>query len=189
MTQLHADVVMIRQHLRDIPNWTVPPGHSFHWYCPGDERNWHNIQKQADRLNDVTPELFARSFGAEERLLKERVLFLSDQDGHAIGTAAAWFDDDYHGQSWGRVHWVAIVPQKQGRGFSKPLVTQICLRLRQLGHERAYLTTNIARVPAISLYLKFGFTPEIRSQGDQHAWTDFENRSGHPLGLELPTVS
>ena len=189
MTQLQADVVMTRQHLRDIPSWTLPTGHSFQWYRPGDEKKWHKIQRQADRLNDITPELFEHSFGTDEHLLKERVLFLIDQDGHAIGTAAAWFGDDCHGQRWGRVHWVAIVPQEQGRGLSKPLMTQICLRLRQLGHKRAYLTTNTARTPAISLYLAFGFTPEIRSRGDLQAWRDFENQSGHPLGLEPPVVS
>jgi len=189
MAQNHTGVTMIRQHLRNIPNWTLPPGYSFRWYRPGDEKWWYNIQKQADQLNDIMPESFVHSFGTDEHLLEERILFLIDPEGHAIGTAAAWFDDNFPGQSWGRVHWVAIVPQRQGRGFSKPLMTQVCLHLRQLGYERAYLTTDIARIPAIRLYLSFGFRPVISSQKELQIWKDFENRSSYSSHPELPTPS
>ncbi len=60
------------------------------------------------------------------------------------------------GDEWLRIHWVAIAPAYQGRGLAKPLVAAACLRLRALGHVWAYLTTSTSRLPAVSLYTKFG---------------------------------
>ena len=69
-----------------------------------------------------------------------------------------------------RVHWVAIVPDHQGKGLAKPLLTAICNRLVEIGHDRAYLTTNTVRLPAINLYLAYGFEPEIDTDEDRRVW-------------------
>src|SRR5207248_4802613 len=98
------------------------------------------------------------------RLLVERQCYLLNAFGQAIGTGTAWFNDNFEGKSFGRVHWLAILPEFQGRGLGKPLLTAICSRLRDLGHERAYLTTSTQRIPAIRLYLRFGFVPLIRDE-------------------------
>jgi len=76
------------------------------------------------------------------------------------------------GQRYGRVHWVAIVPEMQGKGLSKPMLSVVLDRLRELGHGRAYLTTNTVRTAAINLYLKFGFAPDIRAPHEVGAWRD-----------------
>lgn len=131
-------------------------------------------------------------------LLRERQCFVLDAGGKAIGTGTAWFGgplaqavgNDHprlaparspmHGESernftggrWGRVHWMAMLPEFQGRGLGKALMTTICRRLRDLGHERAYLHTSAARRPAIRLYLNFGFEPIIRKAEEKSAWQE-----------------
>ena len=91
-----------------------------------------------------------------------------------MGTATAWFDENHRGRPFGRVHWVAVVPENQGCGLSKPLLSRVCSALRELGHEDAYLTTSTVRVPAIRLYMQFGFVPEINSEEDTRVWGEME---------------
>ncbi len=79
---------------------------------------------------------------------------------------------DLLGDRWGRVHWMAIVPEFQRHGLGKVLLGAICQRLRELGHERAYLHTSAARIPAIQLYLRFGFAPVVRNAAERAVWKD-----------------
>lgn len=153
-----------------IPFYSLPEGFSLRSYVPGDENSWVELQKCADKFNKIDLSLFHRAFGCDTEILKQRMLFLLNQEGKIIGTAAAWFDDDYHGEKYGRVHWVAIHPDYQGQGLSKPLMSAVCEKLVKLGHAKAYLTTSSARIPAIKLYLKFGFIPEIITPDDKKIW-------------------
>lgn len=155
-------ISMIRGYLEDIPQYVFPIPVRIEWYQQGYEILWENIQKQADRFNPITPDLFDHEFGNDLRLLFERQRYLFDADGIAIGTGTAWFNNNYNGQEYGRLHWIAIVPKMEGKGLAKPLMTTVCNRLKELHHTRAYLTTSAERIPAINLYLKFGFVPEIK---------------------------
>ncbi|GAB4564968.1 MAG: GNAT family N-acetyltransferase [Anaerolineae bacterium] len=171
---------MIRRDLENLPEFGLPPGFRIRWYQPGDRDTWVRIHLAAERYVTITPELFDREFGPDEAELARRQAYLCDEGGRAIGTATAWFDPAYHGQPFGRVHWVAIVPEMQGRGLSKPLLSAVCQRLKALGHERAYLVTSTARIPAIKLYLRFGFVPEIRVDEDVRAWRIVAGHIDHP---------
>jgi GNAT superfamily N-acetyltransferase len=181
---------MVRANLDCVPEFVPPDGFALRWYQPGDETHWLRINVAADHYNEITPELFRKQFGTPGegglepastdespggmssalRNLRDRQCYLLDPGGEVIGTATAWFNDDFEGARWGRVHWVAIVPQYQGQGLSKPLMTAICHRLRELGHDRTYLSTSTARIPAIKLYLRFGFEPMIRTMEDEAIW-------------------
>jgi ribosomal protein S18 acetylase RimI-like enzyme len=154
---LNTRVTMIRRSLAGIPQHPLPAGFAIRWWRPGDRETWVRIHALAEKFVPATAAVYDAQFGGNDRELARRQAFLVDATGRAIGTGTAWFDDDYRGQRFGRVHWVAIVPAYQGRGLSKPLLTTVCTRLRELGHERAFLTTNTARVAAIALYQSFGF--------------------------------
>lgn len=169
---------MIRPNLDNIPDYPLPPPYTIRPYQAGDEVAWVRIQAEADKYNIITPALFRQEFGQNLHVLAERQFFLYDAAGMPIGTATAWYNI-YHGQPYGRVHWVAIVPLKQGQGLAKPLMTTVCCRLRDLQHEGAYLSTSTARIPAICLYLKFGFRPDINNEQDVQAWRQVRDRLGN----------
>jgi GNAT superfamily N-acetyltransferase len=163
-------VLMVRENLENIPEFALPAGFSFRWYQPGDEAIWLQVDTLANPDSPLTPDFFNQCFGSDPGVLTRRQCYLLNPTGQAIGTATAWFDDDFEGARFGRVHYVAIVPEYQGRGLSKPLMTITCRRLRQLGHDRAYLATFTARIPAINLYRQFGFVPLIRNAEEAAAW-------------------
>jgi GNAT superfamily N-acetyltransferase len=178
----YINVRMVRENLNDIPKYGLPAGYSIQWYQPGYEKHWQAIQSLADEYNRVTPDLFQEQFGTDAQLLSERQCFLCDSEENFIGTASAWLD--FQGKkSPGRIHWVAIVPQQQGKGLAKPLLTVVCKRLKELGHSRTYLTTQTVRIPAINLYTKFGFVPVIDSDRDREIWEKLRQYVKYPLSL------
>jgi len=172
----YLSVSMIRSNLEDIPQFPLPPGFSVDWFRDGDQGIWQDLQSAAERYFEIASDLFAKEFGSDVSVLSKRMCFLYDSRQRPIGTATAWLDNDYNGLPHGRVHWVAIIPEMQGKGLSKPLMTIVCNRLRELGHERAFLGTATVRFQAIRLYSTFGFVPEIKDDQDRAIWNELEQK-------------
>jgi GNAT superfamily N-acetyltransferase len=175
-------VYMSRENLRSIPDHPLPEPYSIRWYRPGDERDWTRIWQAAEKYSTITPEVFQREFGTDADVLARRMCFVCDVGGKAIGTSTAWFDNDYHHRVYGRIHWVAIVPQLQGKGLGKAMLSATCQRMVELGHDRCYLVTQSPRLAAIRMYLSFGFVPEIKSEPEIAAWRDVLAK----LGVDIP---
>jgi len=173
-------ITMIREHLRDIPQYELPPGYSMRRYRPGDKRTWLEIHDRAEFLIKVTGKTFDENFGYDLAAMPKRCYFLVSPDGQDIGTITAWYIKNYHGRAWGRIHWVAIVPEYQGKGLSKPIMTIAMNRLRSLGHRRAMLTTATPRIAALKTYLEFGFVPDMRRDRAQEAWSMVARVIEHP---------
>jgi len=176
-------VSMVRESLALIPDWLLPATCAIRGYRLGDERTWTDVQLAAEKQLQIEAGLFRREFGADEGELERRQLFLCDGSGRAIGTATAWYDNSYRGRRCGRVHWVAIVPEAQGRGLAKPLLAATLRRLAELGHQRAVLGTHSYRLPAISLYLKFGFVPDAHTPAEAEAWRRIAGRLPGGAGM------
>jgi len=184
MTNLsNQDIKMVRGTMQNIPHHTVPAPMALRWYQPGDGQHWTDIHLEADLYSDITPQLFRRAFGTDEAELGQRQAYLLDQNGLPIGTASAWYADDTWGENVGMVHWVAIRPQWQGQGLAKPLLSAVCQRLHQLGHKRTILGTSTARIPAVNLYLYFGFQPLIRHGRDTAVWRSLQPHLKYPIQL------
>ncbi len=198
-------VLMARPTLAGIAPPALPPGYALTPYAPGDERHWVAIHERADRFNGAFAERFRRAFGAgggagaggapDAARLAARQVYLRDAAGTPVGTATAWddaADRDADGTPAGRVHWVAIVPEHQGRGLAKPLVAWVLARLAALGHRRAVLATSTGRVAAINLYRRFGFVPAVRAgaadaAADRAVWQALGPHLRPPLAAaELP---
>ena len=180
----YRPVTMVCRSLKNIPQYDWPTGFSVRWYKDGDKDVWAKIV-DTDIYLDANADLFVKEFGSDARVLSERMAFIVSPEGRTIGTAAAWYSDDYHGERAGRIHWVFILPEFHGQGLAKPLMTTVLNRLRDLGHTQCYLATQTSRVPAINLYLKFGFVPDIRSTDDAADWRLLKNHIPHPAIKEI----
>lgn len=175
MEEKLVTVRMIRENLENIPQYDMPSEFSARFFRPGDDKTWVDVVQRADSYQEIDEKAFFNNFGEDLEALEERMYFLCDDKGNEIGTATAWYNSDSHSLDCGRVHWVAIVPAMQGKGLAKPLMTVVCNRFKELGYKRACLTTEHVRLPAISLYLKFGFVPEIRNEKDARVWENIRD--------------
>jgi GNAT superfamily N-acetyltransferase len=161
---------MIRPDLRRIPDSPLPPGFLLRWYQHGDAVHWMRIHHDAEPYHEITPGLFNHEFGCDSERLCGCQCFLQDAVGRVVGTGTAWSAGESSEDACGRVFWLAVIRSHQGRGLGKPLLSAICHRLRDLGHERACVFTSTGRLAAVNLYLNFGFEPQIRSESERMIW-------------------
>ena len=161
---------LVHPSLHGLPEAPLPPGFSFRWFQRGDAAHWLHIHHDADPFNINSPELFTRQFGVDFTLLANRQLYLQDHIGRVVGTGTAWSEENHADGPCGRVFWLAVLRQFQGRGLGKSILAAICSRLRELGYARACVVTSTGRLPAVSLYLQFGFQPEMHTAEDRAIW-------------------
>jgi GNAT superfamily N-acetyltransferase len=178
--EANTPVKMFRPNLYDIPQFALPAGYVVRLYEPGDEKTWVEINAAADAYSVITLEKFKHEFGEEMEELKRRCFFLREPGGRDVGTVTAWFNRRYHGRDAGRIHWVAILPEFRGRGLAKPMMSVAMNRLAEF-HACAYLSTGIARLVAIRVYLDFNFLPEIESRADLDCWEIVRRKLSHPI--------
>ena len=177
-------VVMANERLADVPQFAMPARYGLRWYQPGDVDTWVDMHRGIHDQIKVDSALFVREYGDDEERLATCMAFLLNPWKEPIGTITAWADDKFNNAEYGRIHWVVIVPEEQGKGLSKPMMSAACQRLLKLGHERAYLVTSTGCVPAINMYRQFGFVPMIKEGSDQlQYWRELAPHLKSPMAL------
>jgi Acetyltransferases len=166
-------VEMVRRDLSDLPEAPLLPGFAFRPFAPGDEGVWTEIIRQSEQFFIVRDDLYAGQFGQDPEGARERIVFIRDEaTGADVATIAAWYGEERHDDraGWGRIHWVAVRPAYQGRGLGKAMLAYALRRLVDLGHHNAFLVTSTGRLPALRLYLNFGFVPDRTRPNAANAW-------------------
>ena len=172
---------MIRNDLTNLPQYSLPEPFSIRNFMPGEGELWAAIESAAAefKTQEKAREHFNLEFGDYQDEFCSRCQFLVAANGRAIGTATAWRSPSYRGRLYGRLHWVAIHPDFQGRGLSKPMVGAAMHRL-QTFHDRAYLTSQTTSWKAIKVYLDFGFSPLVETDGHRRGWELLWEKLRHP---------
>lgn len=176
----NVSITMTRPDLRDIPQFALPPGFGIRTMQTGESGIWTDVQRAAEPHFAVADDLFETQFGTDETVIGERCFLLTEKNGQAVGTISAWFDNGFRGErNWGRIHWLAVHPEFQGRGLAKAGLTH-ALTVLAAHHERAYLDTSTARLGALKIYLDFGFVPDLTAENAADAWHLVAARLPHP---------
>ncbi|HOM82480.1 MAG TPA: GNAT family N-acetyltransferase [Armatimonadota bacterium] len=174
-------VIMIRADLEGLPSFPLPAGYRIRCYRQGEESHWAEVESAAGEFQSSERALarFLEEFGGALAEMEERCFFLETDAGRVIGTATAWYHPNFRGARYGRLHWVAVHPEFQGRKLAKPLVGAAMHRLAEL-HTRAYLTTQTTSWKAVKIYLDFGFVPLMETPRCEEAWRLLAEITGHP---------
>jgi GNAT superfamily N-acetyltransferase len=178
-------VWMIRDNVKDIPQHKLPEGYHIRTYQDGDRETWCEIHRAAfvfENSIDKAHEIWDRDFGGHEGELAERMFFVVETaTGKAVGTTTSWYDLNWqdYGLDYGRIHWVAVRGDYQGRKLSRPMLTH-AMNYIAAHHDRARLATNTDCVRAIGIYLDFGFEPDLRTEKWEEAWAYIAQVGKHP---------
>jgi len=174
-------VIMIMEDLSSVPAYELPDGYNFRTFIDGDETNWAEVKTAAGEFNEIEKGLaqLEEEFGKYPEELRKRCIFLENANKECIGTAMGWFDDSFFRTGYGRVHWVGIKPDFQGKGLAKPLVSKVMEIIKE-NHTKAYLTTQTESYKAIKIYLDFGFKPFIKDETCPKAWKIMADLLKHP---------
>lgn len=176
----YIDLAMRADSLENVPDYPLPERYGWRYYMPGDELNWARIETSAGEFERIEDGLESfRRYYPDTELLADRMIFLTD-NGVPFATATAWYTED--GEGW--LHWVSVDAAHQGRGLSKPLMSVVLRRMRQLGYASAILGTQTASWVAVKVYHEFGFRPSPRTERDAEGWKLVSEKTGIDFSIE-----
>ena len=168
----YTAVVMTRENAENFPAYSLPEGYHFAIFAPEDEENWVQLQTVVTHVENEQQgrQIFRREFlqAGEEILCEEcpgyaetvrRTVLVKDSAGNLVGAATLWMGDTF-GETWQRVHWVAVHPDHQGKGIAKCMIARVLELYKELGCDTPiYLTTQTKTYRAVRLYAQMGFVP------------------------------
>ncbi len=167
----YLPLTMIRENMSAAPKGGLPDGYSVRAFGEGDDATWVRVWRAAEPFLTIDAETFRHEFGDNLPAMTRRCLFLVAPDGSDVGTVTCWYERKYRGKPWGRIHWLAITPDHQGKGLAKPFMVEAMAQMAKLGHRRAMLGTQTPRLGAIKTYLNCGFKPDMTATDDaKRAW-------------------
>lgn len=172
---------MVRKDLKNIPEYPLPKGFQIRFFEKGDEQIWARIETLVDEFasEELALQRFTSEFGAHLEEMTERCIFIENEHGEAIATTTAWYGD-LRGEVEGRIHWVGVIPEYQGKGLAKPLLSAAMNVLAQ-HHQSAYLTSQTTSYQAINMYLNYGFEPYQIDPTCDEAWAIMETVLGRKI--------
>ncbi|MBE6108641.1 MAG: GNAT family N-acetyltransferase [Erysipelotrichaceae bacterium] len=171
-----------RPDLINIPVYVLPEGYHYEFYQPGDRDAWIEIEKSSKECSTYEEAIVAwnKYFAPYESLLSSRMIFIVTDSGRKVATASAYFD--VHGLDpfdSGRLHWVAVHRDFQGKGLSRPLLSKTMTMMSLLDVAHAYCNTSTRNWVACRLYLDFGFLPE--NVEEEIGWRIMKTLTNHPV--------
>jgi len=172
-------VNMIRPDLANIPQVAFPEGFRIRTMRPDEGPVWADVERDAEEFLTIDDDLFDREFGYDPQAVARRCFLILNPRGAAVATISAWYDLDYHGLDYGRVHWLATRRDYQRRGLGRAGLSHTLNQLARW-HQRAVLTTQTRRLAAIRMYLEFGFVPDLDLPGAPEAWREVAKEIDHP---------
>jgi GNAT superfamily N-acetyltransferase len=171
-------LTLVHPDLSTRPVFACPTGYRVRSYADGDAEAWVRIEVPAGAFPDEARarQQFETEFAPVRDRLPGRMLFLEHERAGPIGTTTAW-EGEFAGKMRGRIHWVGIMPEWQGRGLAKPLLSAAMDRLAA-DYARGYVTTETTSYRGINLYLSFGFVPWVETDLDREGWAIVEEVLG-----------
>lgn len=150
---------MVRE-LADLPELVTPEGTEVRRFSPGDEARWVQLLAANGELGHWDMDRAERAFSGPQRVWREGIHFLMREEEAAATACVQPHDATPDVPELG---WVAVHPNHRGRRFGPMISLAVMHFMRGQGYERCILRTDDQRLPAIKVYLRLGFEPDLES--------------------------
>lgn len=188
----YYELLLRRDNLNNLPQYSLPEGYRFTFYQPGDRDEWISIEKSAKEFVSYEQgmESWKRYYDGKDEELVRRMVFIENEEGQKVATATAFYDiygNDKSADGW--LHWVAVRREYQGKGLAKPLIYHTLQIMRSLGYPAAKIPTQTTTWLACKVYLDFGFLPIAgNAQENRMGWQIIRTLTNHPALKEFEPV-
>ena len=149
-----AQLRMVKLNMADIPEADIPGGFELRALRPGEENKWEELCNKA--FNGEYS--FIKTIEEYKGYVEDGVFVITDGDKF-IATGTAVFNHNDNG--YGYVHMIAADSDYSGKKLGYEITAAVLRRLRGGGFEKAELTTDDFRLPAIKTYNNLGFIPDL----------------------------
>jgi mycothiol synthase len=97
-------------------------------------------------------------------------IFFATQGDRPVGAACAFLHEGERGDV-AELGWVVVHPSHRGLGLGLQVCRAVLCFVPDVGHRCIYLLTEDFRLPAIRIYLRLGFEPEMADPSRPAWWT------------------
>ena len=176
--------LLLERDLDTLPSFSLPEGYRFTFYHRGDRDKWIEIEQSAREFDSFNNGISAwdRYYGARENELFDRMLFVETERGEKVATATAMYDvfgRDASNSAW--LHWVAVRRDYQGKGLSKPLISEAFRVMKDLGYFHVKVPTQTNTWLAVKIYLDLGCRPIPKNAvNSAEGWRIIKTLTNHP---------
>ena len=162
-----TQLLMKRPNLENLGAVIPPHGYQIRTYMEGDEAAWAEIVNNS--LGSGWGAKRCRRELTGRLRFRPRGLFFATHEGIPVGTACAWTQSPEE-KEVGQVHMVGVVPEHRGKRLGYVLCLSVLHFLKENGFQRAQLSTDDFRLPAVKTYLNLGFEPEYVEENHKARW-------------------
>jgi len=158
MEQKQVQLRMVKLNMRDIPEANVPKGYELRVLKPDEKYKWEVICDKAFHYEND----FKKVIEEQKGYVGDGVFMIFDGE-KAIASGTALLDRNQNG--YGYVHMIAADSGYSGKKLGYEITAAVLRRIRDGGFEKAELTTDDFRLPAIKTYHALGFIPDLSVDG------------------------
>lgn len=157
-------LLMRRENLDNLPPLSIPDGFTLRTYRDGDALGWEDLTESTLGFRlDFEKDIMGNPF-----FTKERVFFICKGE-QLVATAIAWCDGD-DPEKIGYVHMVGANPEFKGKGLGYQVSLATLHKMAEENKQSVILHTDDFRLPALAIYLRLGFKPDMTHESHEARW-------------------
>ncbi len=157
-----------RDRLDDLPPIALPEGYTLRPMEADEVWAYLRVMNASNYAGEADEAWFDRVYRRDPEYDPHflQIIWKGDEP---VAASGAWHIQ-IEGERWGAVEWVGAVETERGKGLGKAIVLAALHGIRARGMDRAMLTTQAWRLPAIATYLGLGFRPWPSERAPQAVW-------------------